>query len=62
MEIQVYLRLLQKRWWLVLLVLIIAMTATAYFTLNMKPLYKEEATYIVRISVSEVIANILVFP
>jgi diguanylate cyclase (GGDEF)-like protein len=59
MEIQVYLRLLQKRWWLVLLVLIIAMTATAYFTLNMKPLYKAEATYIVRISVSEEERNVI---
>jgi diguanylate cyclase (GGDEF)-like protein len=59
MEIKVYLKLLQKRWWLVLLVLIIALAATAYFTLNMKPLYRAEATYIVRVSASEEERNVI---
>jgi capsular polysaccharide biosynthesis protein len=50
MEIKVYLRLLQKRWWIVLSLLIVALAATAYFTLKMRPVYQAEATYIVRIS------------
>ena len=59
MEIKVYLRLLQKRWWIVLSVFIIALVATAYFTLNTKPMYRAEATYIVRISPSEEERNVI---
>ena len=59
MEIKAYLNLLQKRWWLVLSILIIALVATAYFTLNVKPVYRAEATYIVRISASEEERNVI---
>jgi diguanylate cyclase (GGDEF)-like protein len=59
MEIKVYLRLLQKRWWIVLSFLIIALVATAYFTLNTKPMYRAEATYIVRVSASEEERNVI---
>jgi diguanylate cyclase (GGDEF)-like protein len=59
MEIKVYLRLLQRRWWIVLAFLIIALVATAYFTLNTKPVYRAEATYIVRISDSEEERNVI---
>jgi diguanylate cyclase (GGDEF)-like protein len=50
MEIKAYLKLLQKRWWIVLLLLTIVLAATAYFTVNMKPVYQAKATYIVRLS------------
>ena len=59
MEIKVYLRLLQKRWWIVLSFLIIALAATAYFTLNVKPMYRAEATYIVRIITSDEERNVI---
>ena len=59
MEIKVYLRLLQKRWWIVLSFLIIALAATAYFTLNVKPIYRAEATYLVRIITSDEDINVI---
>jgi diguanylate cyclase (GGDEF)-like protein len=50
MEIKMYLNLLQKRWWVVLLMIAIVLAATTYFTLNMQPVYQSKATYIVRLS------------
>ena len=50
MELRVYLRLLQKRWWVVLSLFVIALVATAFFTLRTKPVYQASATYIVRLS------------
>lgn len=50
MEIKMYLRILQRRWWIVLLMVAMALGATAYFTMNMEPVYQSSATYIVRLS------------
>jgi len=50
MEIKMYLRLLQKRWWMVASLLIITLAATTYFTLKLKPVYQSESTYIVRLN------------
>jgi len=50
MEIKMYLRLLQRRWWIVLLMVAMSLAATTYFTVNMEPVYESKATYIVRLS------------
>lgn len=50
MEIKMYLKILQKRWWVVLALVIVTLLATTYFTLRTEPVYQAKATYIVRIS------------
>lgn len=50
MEIKMYLKILQKRWWVVLALIIVTLLATTYFTLKTEPVYQARATYIVRIS------------
>src|SRR5690349_6666402 len=45
-----YLKILQKRWWVVLALVIVTLIATTYFTLRTEPVYQAKATYIVRIS------------
>jgi len=49
-EIKMYLKILQKRWWVVLALVIVTLIATTYFTLKTEPVYQARATYIVRIS------------
>lgn len=50
MELRAYLGLLQRRWWIVVLIFAIALAATAYFTSRMEPVYRAKSTYIVRLS------------
>jgi succinoglycan biosynthesis transport protein ExoP len=47
MEIKIFLRLLQKRWWIILASLVITVACTIIFTLYQVPIYSTSATYVV---------------
>jgi capsular polysaccharide biosynthesis protein len=52
MELRTYLRVVFRYWWLVLIVLVIAVGCTAWFTFSQEPIYESSATYIVRPALS----------
>jgi len=47
MELKIYLRVLLRKWWIVLPVFLITFTATVIFTFTQTPTYKTTATFIV---------------
>jgi len=52
MELRTYLRVLFKYWWLVLIVFVIALGFTAWFTFSQVPIFESSATFIVRPTLS----------
>jgi succinoglycan biosynthesis transport protein ExoP len=47
MEIKIFLRLLLKRWWVILLSLVVTVAGTIIFTVYQTPIYSTSATYVV---------------
>jgi len=47
MEIKIFLRLLLKRWWIILLSLVVILVGTIIFTIYQTPIYSTSATYVV---------------
>jgi diguanylate cyclase (GGDEF)-like protein len=47
MELKIYLRILMKRWWIILSALLITFVATVVFTFTQPPKYKATATFVV---------------
>ena len=52
MELRIYLRVLFKYWWLVLIAFVVTLGFTAWFTFRQEPVYESSATYIVRPTLS----------
>lgn len=52
MELRQYLRVLFRYWWLVLIVFVIALGFTAWFTFSQVPIYESSASFIVRPTLS----------
>ena len=50
MEIRAYLKFIQRRWKIILPLLIATLAITAYLTMKIQPVYEASATYIVRIN------------
>src|SRR5438876_8849123 len=44
MELLQYWRILRKRWWMVLLLIVVGMASTAFYTLRLAPQYDSTAT------------------
>jgi capsular polysaccharide biosynthesis protein len=47
MELSIFLRLLLKRWWVILLILVVTVAGTYIFTVSQTPIYSASATYVV---------------
>jgi capsular polysaccharide biosynthesis protein len=45
-----FISVIARRWWIVLIVLLLTLVATALLTLRMDPIYKASATYVIRLS------------
>src|SRR5690606_34429203 len=48
MELKIYLHILIKMWWVVVLILCITLIATISFTMNQPRIYESRATFVVR--------------
>ncbi len=47
MELLIFLKTLQKRWWIILIILFVTVAGTLVFTKNKPPIYSAAATYVV---------------
>ena len=50
MELRTYLRILLKKWWLVLPIFLLTLAATAILTVRQQPMYEANATYVVKLN------------
>lgn len=57
MELKIFLRLLQKRWWVTLLVFITTIVSSLAFTSSQTPIYSSSVTYVVSPSAEELSAT-----
>jgi capsular polysaccharide biosynthesis protein/GGDEF domain-containing protein len=48
MELKAYLKILVRRWWAIVVGIVIAVSAAAIFTFRQEPLYESKATYVIR--------------
>lgn len=61
MELKIYLRILLKKWWIIVITFLVTFTATAYFTFTQTPVYEASATFLVVPQASEIRNSISIF-
>jgi diguanylate cyclase (GGDEF)-like protein len=61
MELKIYLRILLRKWWIVILSFLITFTFAAIFTFNELPVYEASATFLVVPNTAEVRTSVSIF-